>query len=73
MAIMIQTYYISFYHSNSQRRQQLGLKRNFAGRGAQIIGSEIIQTDDKMFPHFLRYILDILLKLYETLKKFFET
>ena len=30
--------------------QQIGLKRSFLWRGAQIIGSEIIQTDDKVFP-----------------------
>ena len=36
-----------YYNSNSLAIQQIGLKRNFLWRVAQIIGSEIIQTDDK--------------------------
>ena len=55
--------------------QQIGLKRNFLWRVAQIIGSEIIQTDDNVFPkerpHFLSYFLDILTKIYQTLKIIF--
>ena len=41
----------------------------------QITGSKIIQTDNKSFPkqrtHFLSYILDLLMKIYQTLKKYF--
>ena len=50
VAVIIRNCYICFYNSNSQTRQQLGLKRNFSRGGAQIIGSEIIQGDDESFP-----------------------
>ena len=38
-----------YYNWNSLAIQEIGLKRNFSWREAQIIGSEIIQTD-KVFP-----------------------
>ena len=41
------TCYNCYYNSNSLARQELGLKRNFSWKEAQIIGSEITQIDDK--------------------------
>ena len=46
MIVIIRTCYW-YYNSNSLAIQQIGLKRNFLWRRAQIIASKIIQTDDK--------------------------
>ena len=51
------------YNWNSLARQELGLNCNFSLREKQIIGSGIIQTNDKVFPK-KRYILDILTKMH---------
>ena len=46
---LIRTCYNWYYNSSFLARQQLSLKRDFSRGGAQIIISEIIQTDDKNF------------------------
>ena len=50
MVIIIRSCYHWHYNSNSLARQQLGLKLNFSWTGMQIIVSEIIQIDGKIFP-----------------------
>ena len=49
MIVIIRTCYNLFYNSDSLAINQIALERNFLWRGAQIIGSEIIQTDNKVF------------------------